>query len=238
MLKIRRLWDIAGNLTKKRGPLATARYVQMKAALPAVLLSSFALAACCTSTYPPEKTGRIDGEEAWSNTSVCGIFSGWGTKVQPERSEALYTPVTAAEYSRYICGLVDIEDYATCANRVERLYRDSLDDRNPQGDSASGPFAVLFEDDLYVGSYRSDAFSASFRVSSGSRICKGSYNAIYGDEDAVFDVWCDNGARGKARMVRDRYGRDGIGVVTMDDGAEGRIVFGPRIAEVARAALR
>ena len=208
----------------------------MKAAFPAVLLSSFVLAACCTSVYPPE-AGRVEGQEAWTDTSVCGIFSGWGTTDQPARSEALYTPVTASEYTGYVCGLVDIEDYATCANRVERFYRESLDDPNPPGSSTTGPFAVLLENELYVGSYRSDPFSASFRVASGSRSCKGSYNALYGDADPVFKVWCDNGARGKARMVRDRYGRDGIGVVLMDDGTEGRIVFGPRIAEVARSAL-
>jgi hypothetical protein len=38
-------------------------------------------------------------------------------------------------------------------------------------------------------------------------------------------------------MVRDRYGRDGIGVVMMDDGTEGTVVFGPRIAEAARSAM-
>lgn len=209
--------------------------VQMKAALPAVLLSSLTLAACCTSIYPPE-TGRVDPQE-WGDTSVCGIFSGWGTTEQPERSEALYTPVTAAEYSKYLCGLVDIEDYATCANRVDEYYRSSVADPNSPGSSTSGPFAVVLDNGLYVGTYRSDPFSASFRVSNDKNSCKGSYNAIYGDEDAVFRVWCDDGARGKARMVRDRYGRDGIGVVTMDNGVEGRIVFGPRIAAAARAAL-
>jgi hypothetical protein len=208
----------------------------MKTALPAVLVSSLALAGCCTSTYPPYDVGRIDMQE-WGDTSVCGIFSGWGTREQPQRSEALYTPVTVAEYSRYVCSLVDIEDYATCANRVEKYYSDSLEFPIPPGTSTSGPFAVLLEDELYVGSYRSDPFSASFRISSVENNCWGSYNAIHGDKDAVFKVQFDNGDRGQARIVRDRYGRDGIGVVMMDDGAEGRIVFGPRIAKVARSAL-
>ena len=66
----------------------------------------------------------------------------------------------------------------------------------------------------------------------------GKYNAVQGDTDAVFDVWCDNGDQGTARMVRDKYGRDGVGVVKLDDGTEGRIVFGPMVAEVARSALR
>jgi len=207
----------------------------MRSVLPAVLASSLALAGCCTSVDLPESS-RVDGKE-WGDTSVCGIFSGWGRRDQPERSEALYTPVSLTEYTRYLCSGVDIQDYATCANRVDEFYRGSLDNPVQPGNSTSGPFAVSFENELYVGSYRSDPFSASFRVSSGSNSCKGSYNAIYGDKDAVFRVWCDNGERGKARMVRDRYGRDGIGVITMEDGSQGRVIFGPRIAEVARSVL-
>jgi hypothetical protein len=207
----------------------------MKSALPTILFSSVMLVGCCTSTYPPE-TGRIDMQE-WGDTSVCGIFSGWGTREEPERSEAVYTPVTVSEYSRYVCGLVDIEDYATCANRVETHYLDTLETGTPPGSSTSGPFAVLLDNEIYVGSYRSDPFSGSFRVSNGTNGCKGSYNAISGDAGPVFKVWCDNGERGTARMVPDRYGRDGIGVVMMDDGTEGTIVFGPRIAEAARSAM-
>jgi hypothetical protein len=207
----------------------------MKSALSAVLSASVLLAGCCTSTYPPEE-GRIDMQE-WGDTSVCGIFSGWGTREQPQRSEALYTPVTLDEYSKDLCSTVDIEDYATCANRVEEYYRDSLQSTEAPGSATSGPFAVLLENELYVGSYWSDVFSASFRVASDGKSCRGSYNALYGDKDKVFKVWCDNGRRGTARIVSDRYGRDGIGVVIMDDGTEGKIAYGPRIAEAARFAL-
>jgi len=207
----------------------------MNAQLSAVLLASLVNVGCCTSVYPPD-TARIDGQE-WGDTSVCGIFSGWGTAVEPGRSEALYTPVTAAEYTRYICAQIGIEDFATCANRVGKYYRDLHDDPAQPGESTSGPFAILLDDDLLVGSYRSDPFSASFRVSSERNSCQGSYNAIYGDADAVFNIWCDRGERGAGRMVRDRYGRDGVGVVTMNDGTRGTIVFGPRIAEVARSTL-
>ncbi len=207
----------------------------MNTKLPALLLTSVALAGCCTSGYSPEQ-GRIDGDE-WGDTSVCGIFSGWGTTVQPQRSEALYTPATAEEYTRYICGHIDIKQYATCANRVDRFYRESRDYPAQPGDSTSGPFAVLLHDDLLIGTYRSDPFSASFRVSNNKNSCTGSYNAMFGDRDAIFKVWCDDGGQGTARMVRDRYGRDGVGFVQMDDGTEGTIVFGPGVAKVARAAL-
>ena len=90
---------------------------------------------------------------------------------------------------------------------------------------------------LPAGYSQGGAF-ASFQVSSDRNACKGSYNALQGDEDAVFDVWCDNGEQGSARMVRDRHGRDGVGAVELNDGTEGRIVFGPMVAEVARSALR
>jgi hypothetical protein len=220
--------QLSGLLTKKR-------CAPMKAGFPAVFLTSLMLAGCCTSTYPP-RTGRNE-MQGWGDTSVCGIFAGWGTREEPQRSEAVYTPVTLNEYSEYVCSLVDIEDYATCANRLEEYYRESFDSETPPGNSTSGPFAVLLENEMYVGSYRSDPFSGSFRVSNGTSGCKGSYNALYGDKTAVFKVWCDNGERGTARMVRDRYGRDGIGIITMDDGAQGKIIFGPRIAEAARSAL-
>ena len=198
----------------------------MKAALPAVLLAGLALAGCCTSTSPPQ-TERIYMQEG-GDTSVCGIFSGWGTRVQPERSEAVYTPVTIEEYADDLCAQVDIEHYATCANRMDEFYRDSLESDTQPGRSTSGPFALLLGGEMYLGTYRSDPFSASFRVSSDGDSCTGSYNAIFGDKDAIFKVRCDNGMQGTARIVRDRNGRDGIGVVRMDDGTRGNIVFGPR----------
>jgi hypothetical protein len=198
-------------------------------------LLSLLLAGCCTSLGPPE-TGRVDGQE-WGDTSLCGIFSGWGTAVQPDRSYALYTPVTSSEFTRRLCKHVDVEDYATCANRIEDVYRDSVDDPGSPGSSTSGPFAVVLAGDVLVGNYRSDPFSASFRVSSSSNSCAGSYNAIYGDKEPAFDVWCDDGRRGTARIVRDRHGRNGIGVVQMDDGTQGSIVFGRDVARAARSAL-
>jgi len=206
----------------------------MRTAVASLIVASLSLAGCCTSLGPEQ--GRIDGQE-WGDTSVCGIFSGWGVREMPERSEALYTPVTLAEYTGYLCGRIDIEDFATCGNRVERFYRETVERRKQPGDSQSGPFAFRLGDALYTGSYRSDILSASFRVSSDSNSCTGSYNALFGDTEPVYKVRCDNGETGKARIVLDRWGRDGIGFVMMDDGTEGTIIFGPRIAEVARSAL-
>lgn len=207
----------------------------MKTAISTVIVASLSLAGCCTSLTP--ETGRIDGQE-WGDTSVCGIFSGWGVREMPERSEALYTPVTLEEYTGYLCNSTDIEDFATCGNRVERYYRGIVEMRKQPGESQSGPFAFALDDELYTGSYRSDILSASFNVSSGRNRCTGSYNALFGDTEAIYRVRCDNGETGKARIVLDRWGRDGIGFIQMDDGTKGTIIFGPRIAEVARSALR
>jgi hypothetical protein len=84
-------------------------------------------------------------------------------------------------------------------------------------------------EEVLFGSYRSDPFSAAFRVSNSQRGCRGSYNALQGSIDATFDVICSNGQRGEADIVLDRDGRSGIGGVYMDDGTPGRIVFGRRV---------
>jgi hypothetical protein len=85
---------------------------------------------------------------------------------------------------------------------------------------------VVVGDRVLLGSYWSDPFSASFSVANDRVSCRGSYNALFGDKETVFDVDCSNGMRGKAKTVRDRNGRAGIGRVYMDDGTEGKIVFG------------
>jgi hypothetical protein len=81
-------------------------------------------------------------------------------------------------------------------------------------------------DEVFLGSYWSDPFSASFRVSNDRLTCRGSYSALFGDHEPIFDVTCDNGKHGKADIVLDRSGRNGIGRVYMDDGVVGKVVFG------------
>jgi hypothetical protein len=80
--------------------------------------------------------------------------------------------------------------------------------------------------EVYVGDYRSNPFKADFRVSNGRNGCRGAYNAITGSADAVFDVYCDDGRSGWADVIRAGDGRNGIGKIALDDGAEGDIVFG------------
>ena len=65
-------------------------------------------------------------------------------------------------------------------------------------------------------------------------VCQGGYDAFAGDTQAVFQVRCNNGLKGKAQIVRDRNGRNGIGGLYMDDGTVGKIVFGPDTLGAAR----
>jgi hypothetical protein len=89
-----------------------------------------------------------------------------------------------------------------------------------------GPFVVLLGDDLYRGSYVSNPFAAAFTISNGYNICRGRYDAFNGDTEAVFDLYCDDGSRGMANIILDTSGSNGVGILDMDDGRRGRIVFG------------
>jgi hypothetical protein len=169
-------------------------------------------------------------------SGLCGIFSGWGTMDEPDRWQAVYSPVSVAEYGELLCGHLELEDYASCVNRVWDHQRRSQHRAPEPGESTSGPFAVVIADQVLLGSYWSDPFSASFSVSNDRVSCRGGYNALYGDKAPVFDVDCSNGMRGKAEIVRDRSGRTGIGRVSMDDGTEGKIVFGRDVVSGAPGA--
>ena len=198
----------------------------MKRLLVLAVLISLALTGCCTR-QEMDDFSRFEGV-ANKPSEFCGIFSGFGTIEQPERWTAAYSPVGVSAYGQLLCGHVDQEEYATCVNRIWAFYRESMR-RNPEpGESTSGPFAVVVWDELFLGSYWSDPFSASFQVSSeqSGLTCRGSYSALRGDTKAVFDVNCDNGEHGHADIVLDRSGRNGIGGVYMDDGTVGNIVFG------------
>jgi hypothetical protein len=196
----------------------------MKRLLVLSVLAGLILTGCCTR-QELDSWSRFDGSEN-RPSGVCGIFSGFGTTEVPDRWGAVYSPVGVSEYGELLCGHLELEDYATCVNRVWAHYRERQ--RTPQapGETTSGPFAVVVYDRILLGSYWSDPFSASFSVSDDGVTCRGSYSALYGDQKPVFDVTCDNGMRGKARIVRDRSGSNGIGGLEMDDGAQGRIVFG------------
>lgn len=184
-----------------------------------------ALFGCCTSVQE-DRYDRIIGEEMWSDLQVCGIFSGFGASEQPDRSDAVYSPISPSEYADLLCAGVDLVDYSSCFNRVQAFYDDRFDPSIPDDGSTAGPFAMSVAGDLYFGSYRSTPFSASFVAKGDFDTCRGSYNAFAGDTKAVFDVQCDNGQRGEANIVLARSGRDGSGIIEMTDGRKGPILFG------------
>ena len=182
------------------------------------------LSGCCTRPATDDFS-RFDGTGP-QHSGMCGIFSGFGTTDAPERWTAVYSPAGVSEYGDLLCGHLEPEEYATCVNDIWDHYRRS-ERRTPEpGESTSGPFAVVVWGEVFLGSYRSDPFSAGFRVSNDRLSCRGADNAFLGSANAVFDVYCDNGKRGKADIVLDRDGRNGIGQVIMDDGTVGKVVFG------------
>lgn len=197
----------------------------MKRWLAVSVLTSMVLAGCCTRK-PMDQFSSIDGTTPGTPWGICGIFSGWGTTEEPDRWRAVYSPVSPSEYGELLCGHLDPGYYATCVNEIWSHYRESTRPARQKGSASSGPFAVILGPNVMLGSYRSDAFSGSFRVSDGSLSCRGTYNAFLGAKDAIFDVYCDNGKSGWADFVRDRSGRNGIGRVYLDDGSVGKIVFG------------
>ena len=138
----------------------------------------------------------------------------------------LFTRMSSLDYARLICEPVAIDDFATCVNGMLDVYENPVDTRFPPAQASSGPFMVMLGGNTYYGWYRSHPFAADFRVSDGRTLCRGGYNAFVGSVDTVFAVECDDGRSGTARIVRDASGRNGVGTVTMSDGAVGRIVFG------------
>lgn len=208
----------------------------MKGSLPVVTLCLSSLLGACCMSVKPYNLDRLELTE-YHPGPWCGIFSGYGATTEPERARAVYTPVAPAEYGEILCENRSVEDYASCINRVADYYRKFEDTPETEGSSTSGPFAVVMDGKLYVGSYRTDLFSGSFLVSSRTDSCTGSYNALFGSRTSVFAVSCDDGRTGSAEIVRDRKGRSGIGYLSLTDGTKGTIVFGwpaavaPKLAE-------
>jgi hypothetical protein len=145
--------------------------------------------------------------------------------VPPTHLGGIATTVSPTDYAERLCAAVDLESYATCMNEVLEGINQR---RNPMapGDATSGPFAVIMEGDVYVGSYWTAVFVGRFSVSTGNKACRGEYNAFTGSADAIFDVYCDDGRSGWADLIRSMDGRNGIGKIALDDGTEGEVVFG------------
>lgn len=149
----------------------------------------------------------------------CGIFP-------PNHQGGITASVPPEEYGRRLCTHLEPEEYASCLNQVSAYFDQPRPDDIPVDHVTSGPFAVMMDQQVYVGNYKSSPFDAWFRVSNGRNNCRGSYNAAGGSIDAVYDVYCDDGRSGWADVIRDHGGRNGIGKIALDDGTQGNIVFG------------
>ena len=190
--------------------------------LALLLVAGVGISGCC-SRRPATEFNRFDGT-ANQPTGFCGIFAGFGTTDEPERWGALYTPITVEEYGELLCGRLDPADYATCVNRTWAHYRQAQRQPNLPGESTSGPFAVVVGNEILLGTYWSQPFAAHFRVSNERLVCQGGYDAFAGDTQAVFQVRCNNGLKGKAQMVRDRNGRNGIGGIYMKNKVQAKLI--------------
>jgi len=138
----------------------------------------------------------------------------------------VFTNVDALEYARILCSGIDMRDRHTCLTSVMQHVNDMRDRDLTPTEVLDGPFVVVLRDDLYRGNYVSQPFAAAFNVSNGLNSCRGRYNAFAGDTKAIFKVRCDDGSTGSANIMLDASGRNGVGIVDMDDGTRGAIVFG------------
>lgn len=147
--------------------------------------------------------------------------------LMPGHAGGISTFVSPMDYGQRLCANVELEAYPSCLSNVLDYFEQPRADDVPPGQSTSGPFAVSMDGGLYLGTYSSTPpFAASFRVSNGPKSCRGAYNALTGSQDALFDVYCDDGRAGWADIVLDQSGRNGIGQLTLNDGTQGDIVFG------------
>lgn len=151
----------------------------------------------------------------------CGLFL-------PNHVGGISATVTPEDYAERLCANEDLESYPACFSGILDYLDEPRPSELPPGHSTSGPFAVVMEGATYMGHYSSSPFAASFNVSNGANGCRGSYNVLAGSADAIFDVYCDDGRRGWADIIREQDGRNGIGQLVLEDGTRGDIIFGYR----------
>lgn len=149
----------------------------------------------------------------------CGVMS-------PRNLGGIATPIEPEDYGQRLCRHLDLEDLSACLSQVRDYFEAPRPDLEPKGPSNAGPFAVLMENDVYLGDYSTALLAARFDVTNGRNRCHGTYNAAATSQDALFDVYCADGRSGWADIILDTDGRNGIGKIMLDDGTRGDIVFG------------
>jgi hypothetical protein len=160
--------------------------------------------------------------------ATLSLVAGCGGHVGERNYDLLFTNVEPLEYARILCRGIPMRDQHTCMTSVLQHYHDSRWDEPDPSEVTGGPFVLVFADDLFRGTYVSNPFISAFAVSNGAERCHGRYDAFAGDTRADFRVHCDDGSTGLANIILDTDGRNGVGVLDLNDGRRGRIVFGHR----------
>ena len=160
--------------------------------------------------------------------AVAGFAAGCTSNPAQLNYNLLFTDVQPLEYARILCRGISMHDRHTCMTSVLAHYHETRYDEPDPDQVVDGPLVVVFDDDLYRGSYVSNPFAAAFTVSNGYNVCRARYNAFAGDTKAQFRVHCDDGSSGFAKLILDIDGRNGIGKLELHDGRRGEIVFGHR----------
>ena len=157
--------------------------------------------------------------------ALAALLGGCGTAL-PGHIGGITTYVSPEDYGERLCARLDLESYPSCISSVLDYFEAPHADIIPPGHSTSGPFAIAMGGVLYLGTYDSNPFVSHFRVASGTKACHGSFSALSGSRDALYDVYCDDGRAGWADIILDQTGRNGIGQVSLSDGTKGEIIFG------------
>lgn len=160
-------------------------------------------------------------------TLVSSILIGGCLPPPPGHFGSFATPVTPDDYGRRLCRHLAPEDYSACLSEVLDYFETPRADDLPYGrHSNTGPIALVLDQRVYLGRYEATPLATRFRVSHGNQYCQGGYDAFAGSTDAILDVRCSDGRRGRADLTSALDGRNGIGRLELEDGTQADIVFG------------
>ncbi|QGU32025.1 hypothetical protein [Thermochromatium tepidum] len=145
----------------------------------------------------------------------------------PGHFGSFVTSVTPDAYGQRLCRHLDLEDYSACLSEVLEYFEKPSPNDLPYGHhSNAGPIALVLDRRVYLGRYDGSPLVTSFHVTHGNQFCQGGYDAFAGSTDAILAVWCSDGRRGRADLTSALDGRNGIGLLELEDGTRAEIVFG------------
>ncbi len=139
----------------------------------------------------------------------------------------LAQPLSPEVFGDRLCRHLELKDYSGCMSEVMDYFETPIPDDVPYGrNSNAGPIALILGQEVYLGRYDASPFITSLWVSRAEKYCQGSYNAFAGSTQAILEVQCSDGRRGRADLGSALDGRSGIGVLEFADGTRGEFVYG------------